>query len=252
MGLNMKKCLMLLICVTVTGILSAAEQESVISVESEKQFSEVTSDKDKLVIVDFFAVWCPSCSVVIKSLKEVHSNANGKTTLAKVDFSKQQKLAEKYGVTSVPTVLFFKGGKQLYKLENLCTTKDYQTVVSGLIKEGKVPADFVPEGHKQAMGISAKQAKDLIDNSGAVVLDVRSDHEFSRGHLEHAIHIPVNSIESRVDELKDFKKRNIVVYCLSGYRSAIACEILAEKGYKIFNMARGIGDWNRSGYKLVR
>jgi len=248
----MKKYLMLLMCVSFTGVLSAAEQGAVISVESEKQFSEVTSNKDKLVIVDFFAVWCPSCTVVLKSLKEVHSKASKKTTLVKVDFSKQQKLAKKHGVTSVPTVLFFKGGKLLYKLENLCTTKDYQTVVSGLIKEGKVPEDFVPEGHKQAMGVSAKQAKELIDNSNAVVLDVRSNYEYSSGHLDNAIHIPVNQIGARIDELKDFKESNVVVYCLSGYRSAIACEVLAEKGYKVFNMARGIGDWNRSGYKLVR
>jgi len=72
-------------------------------------------------------------------------------------------------------------------------------------------------------------AKEKI-KQGALAMDVRSAGEYQRGHFDGALNIPVQELETRIDELKD-KKRAIVVYCASGMRSANAAKILSSAGF---------------------
>lgn len=65
---------------------------------------------------------------------------------------------------------------------------------------------------------------------GAVLLDVRTPEEFASGHIDGAVNIPVQVLDSRMAELTD-KKRPIVVYCRSGARSARAASALRAAGY---------------------
>ena len=67
--------------------------------------------------------------------------------------------------------------------------------------------------------------------SGALVLDVRSPGEFSSGHLEGAVNIPLDQVRNMIREIEDDRTRPLLVYCLSGTRSSIACRILRNLGY---------------------
>lgn len=69
-------------------------------------------------------------------------------------------------------------------------------------------------------------------NSGALVIDVRTEGEFSSGHLDNALHIPYDQIEGRATELQSHKEKEIVLYCKSGRRSGIAAQTLAKLGFK--------------------
>ena len=63
------------------------------------------------VIVDFWAVWCPPCKLIGPFLEEIAGEYDGRAVVCKVDVDKNQQLAQKYGVRSIPTLLFFKGGE---------------------------------------------------------------------------------------------------------------------------------------------
>lgn len=90
--------------------------------------------------------------------------------------------------------------------------------------------------------INFEQAKHIIDNDKVLILDVRTEEEFVTGHITDAINIPVDELEYRIDELKD-KTGKILVYCKSGSRSVIACEILEQYGLtNIYNVG-GVVDW---------
>lgn len=90
--------------------------------------------------------------------------------------------------------------------------------------------------------IDFKQAKQIMDAEQVVLLDVRTEEEFATGHITNAINIPVDELEFRFNELED-RKAKILVYCKSGRRSVIACEILAERGFtNVYNMG-GVVDW---------
>jgi rhodanese-related sulfurtransferase len=73
------------------------------------------------------------------------------------------------------------------------------------------------------------EARQLVA-AGALLLDVRSADEFSRGHLPRAVNIPVQELDRRLAEVGP-AKRDVVVYCRSGHRSARAAQLLREHGY---------------------
>ncbi|MGZ3865664.1 MAG: rhodanese-like domain-containing protein [Bacteroidia bacterium] len=65
---------------------------------------------------------------------------------------------------------------------------------------------------------------------GALILDVRSKGEFSGGHIQGSVNIPVDQLSSHLNKLKD-KNRTIITCCASGMRSASAKSILESSGY---------------------
>ena len=69
---------------------------------------------------------------------------------------------------------------------------------------------------------------------GAVIVDVRSPHEFKGGHIQGSKNIPVNEIRSKIDMIRKWNKPVITV-CLSGGRSATAKSVLASAGIEVYN-----------------
>ncbi|SFN92591.1 Rhodanese-like domain-containing protein [Bizionia echini] len=73
-------------------------------------------------------------------------------------------------------------------------------------------------------GVKKRQVQMYLDN-GATILDVRNKHEWDNGHIERAVHIPLDELKNRIEEVKQLKKP-IVVCCESGVRSAKAAKYL--------------------------
>jgi hydroxyacylglutathione hydrolase len=81
--------------------------------------------------------------------------------------------------------------------------------------------------------------------NGQVVLDVRAPDEWEHGHIPGAMHIPLGSLLSRLDEIP--KDAEVAVHCQGGNRSAIAASILEKNGIAASNVAGGFSEWKRSG-----
>jgi len=92
-----------------------------------------------------------------------------------------------------------------------------------------------------AVRISGGEARKLVAN-GAMLLDVRSPEEFFGRHLDGAISIPIQELSGRIGELGD-KTDEIVVYCQSGNRSAMAKRLLESNGFTNVHDLGGIGQW---------
>lgn len=92
-----------------------------------------------------------------------------------------------------------------------------------------------------AVRVSGSDARALVAD-GALLVDVRSAGEFSGGHIEGAVNIPVQELSSRVEELGD-KDEQIVIYCQSGGRSAMAKRLLERNGFSKVHDLGGIGRW---------
>jgi phage shock protein E len=65
-----------------------------------------------------------------------------------------------------------------------------------------------------------------------LVLDVRRDDEFAEGHVPGAVHIPHDRLAARLAELAGAQDREVVVYCRSGRRAALALETLKNAGFR--------------------
>jgi rhodanese-related sulfurtransferase len=90
----------------------------------------------------------------------------------------------------------------------------------------------------------------LGSDAPPVLLDVRTGEEFARGHLAQARHIPLAELPQRVNELA--RDTPLVAYCLSGTRSASACQFLAQRGFPdLYNLEGGIAAWSRAGQPIA-
>jgi len=63
------------------------------------------------VIVDFWAEWCPPCKMIAPFLEEIAEEYDGKIVICEVNVDDNQSHAQKYGIRSIPTLLFFKDGE---------------------------------------------------------------------------------------------------------------------------------------------
>ena len=94
--------------------------------------------------------------------------------------------------------------------------------------------------------ISAKDLKARLDSGKApTLLDVRQDWETKLCRLENSVHIPIEEIELRTEELDP--QSEIVVYCHQGVRSAAVAEYLRGLGFAdVKNLAGGLDVWART------
>lgn len=92
-----------------------------------------------------------------------------------------------------------------------------------------------------AMGKVSQVQWDSVENpaEGDAVLDVRTQGEYDRGHIEGALHIALDDLRDRLGGLP--RDRRLLVYCQSGLRSYLACRILAQEGFDCANVAGGYG-----------
>ena len=67
------------------------------------------------VLVDFYATWCGPCKMMSPILEDVSSQVKGKAKVLKIDIDKNPQAASYYNVRSVPTLILFKNGKQLWR-----------------------------------------------------------------------------------------------------------------------------------------
>lgn len=79
-------------------------------------FDSLVLKASKVVMVDFAASWCPPCKILEPIVKEVSATVGDKAVIAHLDIDESRETANRYGVLSVPTMIFFKGGKEQARL----------------------------------------------------------------------------------------------------------------------------------------
>jgi len=80
------------------------------------------------------------------------------------------------------------------------------------------------------------------------VLDVREDFEWEHGHIDGAVHIPMNELPERLGEVGGGQT---LVVCKVGGRSGQVVAWLAEQGYDVVNLDGGMLDWAAAGRPMV-
>ena len=77
---------------------------------TEQSFDDEIGKHKEVLMVDFWAEWCQPCRAIAPTLEELASESKGSVSLAKVNVDDNPQLAARYGIRSIPTILFMKAG----------------------------------------------------------------------------------------------------------------------------------------------
>ena len=80
---------------------------------TDANFEQEVEKHDGLVVVDFWATWCGPCRMIAPILEQLSTEYEGRVKVAKLDVDANIKTGSRFNVRSIPTLLFFKDGKQV-------------------------------------------------------------------------------------------------------------------------------------------
>ncbi len=83
---------------------------------TDSNFKEKVLDSDKLSVIDFWAEWCGPCRAIGPVIEELATEYDGKVNVGKVNVDHNPQISMDYGITSIPAILFVKGGQVVDKL----------------------------------------------------------------------------------------------------------------------------------------
>lgn len=98
---------------------------------SANEFSEFI--KGDLVLVDFFADWCMPCMMMLPIIEDISKDFFGKIKVGKVNVGEYPEIAEKYGVSSIPHFIFFKGGEIIEEIIGVVSQDEFEEKINFLI-----------------------------------------------------------------------------------------------------------------------
>jgi rhodanese-related sulfurtransferase len=101
--------------------------------------------------------------------------------------------------------------------------------------------------------LSAAQAVRLMNQGGALVIDLRSKDSFDAGHIVDARNVLAATLESQADSLKKWRDKNVITYCDNGSNGANAARTLMKLGFtKVFNLQGGLNGWVKDNLPLTK
>lgn len=100
-------------------------------------FDQLLSSSELPILVDFYAHWCGPCLYMSPILQEVSKKMKDEVVIAKVDVDKFPAIASRFNVAALPTMILFKKGEIIDKIEGVMSEQDFRARLSHVISSNK-------------------------------------------------------------------------------------------------------------------
>lgn len=92
-----------------------------------------TINSSKVVMVDFWAVWCGPCRMLTPTVADIAAEYDGRALVAKCNVDDCQQIAMQFSILSVPTLVFFKNGQPVERLVGVVSKQEIAKIIDGLL-----------------------------------------------------------------------------------------------------------------------
>ncbi len=99
---------------------------------NEDNFEQEVENSSRLVLVDFWAEWCGPCKMLGPIIDEIADENEGDAVIAKLNVDEERNLARKFRVMSIPSILFFKDGKEVDRMVGVQSKEDLLSKIDSL------------------------------------------------------------------------------------------------------------------------
>ena len=130
-------------------------------------------------------------------------------------------------------------------------TANHPLLVGALV--AIVCALLITEMRKGCQAVSSQDLTRLVNQEGAIVVDVREKADYNKGHIVAAINIPYARLKDRIGELNKHKDKPIIIVDAMGQYAGSAGKTLKESGMaNVVKLKGGIGTWQADSLPLVK
>jgi thioredoxin len=190
------------------------------------------------VLIEFGAEWCAPCKTVAPELLALAAELKGKAKIVAVDIDKAPLLAREFGVQSVPAFVVFNQGRPAGGKTGAMNRKQLRQMLEPVLP-------------RAAGALRTEEVQKLNTARRITLVDTREAIVYRRAHIEHAISIPLEELESRIAELEQLATPP-VLYCRAGDKSKELAEKLAAAGAPVAYLEGGVLGWEGAGLQLHR
>jgi len=101
--------------------------------------------------------------------------------------------------------------------------------------------------------ITTQMLTNFVNREDAVVVDIRGQADFSKGHIQGAVNIPLSQIKDKAKDLEKYQGKPIILVCANGIQVSGACETLRKAGIEqLHKLAGGMSSWTGDNLPVVK
>ena len=98
-----------------------------------KNFVSTLENTSNLIVVDFWAAWCGPCRMLAPTIEALAKKFQGTVVFGKVNTDENQAISMQFGIRGIPTLIFFKGGKEVQRVVGALPRPEIERVINSII-----------------------------------------------------------------------------------------------------------------------
>ncbi|TQV88867.1 rhodanese-like domain-containing protein [Aliikangiella coralliicola] len=101
--------------------------------------------------------------------------------------------------------------------------------------------------------VTTQMLTNYVNRDDAVVVDIRGQADFNKGHIQGAVNVPLSKIKESAKDLEKYKDRPIIMVCANGIQVSGACQTLQKAGFeRLHKLTGGMASWVGDNLPVVK